>query len=157
MNGKYKQKTLSYVQQIEGEPSEIFPLLCPERETEWLDGWEYEMVYSKSGLAEENAVFKTSGDGEHDIYWMVSRYEPSSRIIEFVRFNVPERIVKIAIKVQERQGGSTPVEISYTYMALSEEQNEYIINTLPSEFEQSMIWWEKSMNHSLKTGEMLTH
>ena len=46
----------SYVQRIEAAPDKIFPLLDPVREKEWLDGWEYEMIYSNSGLGENGCI-----------------------------------------------------------------------------------------------------
>jgi hypothetical protein len=36
------------------------------REAEWLDGWQYAMIYSDSGRIEEGAVFSTPHDGEED-------------------------------------------------------------------------------------------
>ena len=41
-----KRVTRSYRQQIDGSPTEVFPLLCPVRERDWLHGWDCDMVYS---------------------------------------------------------------------------------------------------------------
>lgn len=154
MNKPTIQRTFTYTQKIKGEPQEIFPLLCPNRETEWLDGWKYEMIYSESGFAEENCVFKTT-DGIKDTYWIVSHYNPLNSTIEFVRFILPKVIVKISIQVCDANIGFTPVKIAYTYTALTDKQKEYIDNQLPQNFKESMIWWEKSMNHYLETNNML--
>jgi hypothetical protein len=45
----------SYTQHIEARPEDVFPLLCPVREADWLAGWMdgLEMVHSGSGLAED--------------------------------------------------------------------------------------------------------
>ena len=51
------QKTLTFKQLNNAEPEKVFPLLCPVREKDWLDGWNYKMIYSKSGLIEKNCVF----------------------------------------------------------------------------------------------------
>ena len=47
--------TLSHSQRIEAPPARVFPLICPVRETEWLDGWgeQLEVIHSDSGLAED--------------------------------------------------------------------------------------------------------
>src|SRR5208283_1284485 len=37
----------------------VFPLLCPVREYEWFNDWKCTMVYSESGVAENNCVFYT--------------------------------------------------------------------------------------------------
>ncbi|MGD8426949.1 MAG: hypothetical protein PVH63_04915 [Balneolaceae bacterium] len=149
------QRTLSYTQKIKGTPREIFPLLCPERECDWLDGWDYEMIHSQSGFAEGNCVFKTPMHGKNDTYWVVSRYDPENFIIEFVRFTLPEVIVQIAIQVLGSASDFTDVRVSYTYTALSRAQLEYLKNQLEDDFEDSMSWWEKSMNYYLEMGEML--
>lgn len=148
------QRTFTYTQKIKGVPQEIFPLLCPNRETEWLDSWKYEMIYSESGYAEENCVFKTP-DGNTGTYWIVSRYDPLNLVIEFVHFTLPEVIVKISIQVCDVNKGITPVKIAYTYTALNDKKREFIKNQLPYDFKESMIWWERSMNHYLETHKML--
>jgi hypothetical protein len=54
----------------------VFPLLCPVREYEWIEPWSCDMVFSESGLAENNAVFRThfpAQGGEET--WVVCRYE----------------------------------------------------------------------------------
>ena len=53
----------SYRQTINASPEIVFPLLCPVREVEWLDGWEYKMIYCVSGLIEKGAVFSTANTG----------------------------------------------------------------------------------------------
>lgn len=37
--------TRTYHQTINAVPETVFPLLCPVREAEWLDGWQYAMIY----------------------------------------------------------------------------------------------------------------
>ncbi len=88
MSGHRSTKTYSML--LKGTPEQVFPLLCPVREYEWIDNWQCEVVYSDSGFAELDCVFKTRfpGDGPEDT-WAVSRYEPPL-LIEFVRVNVFE-------------------------------------------------------------------
>ena len=54
---KAKHITRSYEQTINADPSTVFDLLCPVKEAEWLDGWDYTLLHSESGLAEEGCVF----------------------------------------------------------------------------------------------------
>ena len=68
---------------ISGTPEQVFPLLCPVREYDWIEDWDCVMVFSTSGIAELGCIFRTNrGDG--DEVWTVSRYEPG-RVIGFVR------------------------------------------------------------------------
>lgn len=62
-------------------PEEVFPLLCPVREYEWIPHWRCQLVYSESGYAEGGCVFITDfGDGFGREIWVVSRYEPGVNI-----------------------------------------------------------------------------
>lgn len=58
--------TRHYTQRIEAPPARVFPLLCPVREADWLEGWGeiVEMVHSDSGLAEDGCVFLTRPPGQ---------------------------------------------------------------------------------------------
>ena len=50
--------THEYTQTNAAPPSAVFPLLCPVRETDWVPGWQYRMIYSLSGM-EAGCVFAT--------------------------------------------------------------------------------------------------
>lgn len=58
---------------MDERPERIFPLLCPVLEYDWVPGWECELVYTESGVAESGAVFRTERerDGGLDT-WVVS-------------------------------------------------------------------------------------
>ncbi len=45
---------------FDATPEEIFPLLCPTTELDWLPGWNCELLHSQSGYAELNCVLRTS-------------------------------------------------------------------------------------------------
>ena len=40
---------------------DVFPLLCPKREEEWIPGWKCDTLWSRSGYNEEGAIFRTTG------------------------------------------------------------------------------------------------
>lgn len=149
------RKTLQFIQHNEGTPQQVFPLLCPVREKDWLDGWEYEMIFSKSGLIEQDCVFITPHHGAMKTTWFVSHYDPERLTIEFIRTTPLESVVKIIIQLHPVSNDKTKTEITYQYLGLSEQQNEHIVTTLETEFNNSMAWWERAINHYLKTGQKL--
>ena len=51
--------THTYTQRLVAPPAAVFPLLCPVREADWIDGWNPLLVLSHSGLAEPDCVFVT--------------------------------------------------------------------------------------------------
>ena len=150
-----KQVTKTYTQRNAGTPDQVFPLLCPVREADWLDGWQYETIYSKSGLVEENCVFAAPHHGEQRTIWHVTKHDPQHFVVEFVRMTPEENTVRITIKPEGNDDGTTAAHIAYRYTALCEAQNDFIANELDANFQADMQWWERALNHYLTTGEML--
>jgi hypothetical protein len=67
MHKNHHREMKNYRQTIQATPDQVFPLLCPVREKEWLENWQYQMLYSESGLAETGAVFATTEGTEQAI------------------------------------------------------------------------------------------
>jgi hypothetical protein len=149
------RKTLTYRQLNTGNIKDVFPLLCPVRELDWLDGWQCTLVYSTSGLIEQGCVFTTPHHGKQETTWYVTQYDRANYSVEFVRVTPGESVVKINIVLQAISPDSTEANITYEYTSLSEAQNRFIETELEHEFKRSMMWWEKAINYYLKTGEKL--
>lgn len=147
--------TRSYRQRINTAPGTVFPLLCPVREAEWLDGWRYTMIHSRSGLVEEGAVFSTPGEGEPDTVWIVTRHDPAQRVVEFTRFTPGSRVCVLRITVVPDSDAHSLVDITYTYTALTEAGNGFLDGVTEASFVAAMTFWEQSMNHWLATGKTL--
>lgn len=149
------QRTFHYVQTNHGPIEEVFPLLCPVREADWLDGWTYRMIHSQSGFIEKDCVFTTPHHGEMETVWQVTQYDTSNFTIEFLRVTPMENVVRIGIQLEPMANQQTRALIDYQYTALNEEQNRFIESELENTFQESMLWWEKAINYYLETGEML--
>ena len=150
--------TRSYTQHIEARPESVFPLLCPVREGDWLDGWkgEFEMVHSESGLAEDGCVFRTRVPGRPETVWMITRHDPVQGVVEFFRVTSGLLATRLRIGVEARADGSSSVQITYTFTPLGP-AGRTLVNEIHSEeaFRNDMAWWEDSMNHWLRSGEIL--
>ena len=150
-----KKVILNYKQTNHAPPEKVFPLLCPVREKDWLDGWEYKMIHSNSGIAEEGCVFSTPHHGEAETIWIVTKYNPVDFEIAFARLTPGESVVRISIKLVAFDTNYTNAFIEYEYTSLSAEQSNYLENKVEKDFKDSMLWWEKAINYYLKTGELL--
>ncbi len=150
-----KKITLGFKQINNGPPEKVFPLLCPVREKDWLDGWNYKMIYSKSGMAEDGCVFTTPHHGDKETIWTVTKYKPDDFEITFVRVTPGDSVVRISINLERFDVVSTHAFIKYEYTSLSAEQTEYLENDLEKDFQSSMLWWEKAINYYLENSEML--
>jgi hypothetical protein len=150
-----KRITREYRQTINATPEKVFPLLCPVREAEWLNGWQYSMIYSKSGLVEEGAVFSTPDEGEENTVWIVTKHDSKTYHVEFVRFTHNSRTCLLKIAVKPKDNNSSYVDISYTYTSITSVGNDFIDNFTKAAFLEAVTFWEKSMNYFLETGERL--
>ncbi len=150
-----KQKTYHFIQSNCGSVEDVFPLLCPVREADWLDGWKYKMIQSKSGLIEQDCVFTSPHHGKFDTVWQVTQYDKENYKIEFLRVTPTENVVKINIRLEKINEQETKTLIDYQYTGLNDQQNSYIEDDLENDFRNNMEWWEKSINHYLTTGKML--
>ena len=148
-----KRNTWNYRQTISAAPEVVFPLLCPVREAEWLGEWTYEMIHSKSGLAEEGCIFSTPGDGEVDTVWIISRQDKENHLIEFTRFTPGSRICVLKVAVTPKDETTSNVDISYTYTGLTVDGNAWVDNFTEDTFLDAVKFWERSMNYFLENGE----
>src|ERR1700733_2371012 len=67
-----------YMQTNDAPPEKVFPLLCPVREADWVPGWQYRLIYSESGVAEDGCVFSTPDEAGAETVWMVTHYSPAA-------------------------------------------------------------------------------
>jgi hypothetical protein len=106
---------------------DIFPLLCPSREADWIPGWDCELLYTKSGYAEDKCVFRTDkknsiGDG----LWIFVGYE-KNKYITFVRFQ-EDIITHTRINVDDNQDGTASATWLITQTALTKQGNLLLSN-----------------------------
>ncbi len=142
-----------YVQSNAAAPEKVFPLLCPVREAEWVPGWEYRLVYSKSGVAEMGCVFTTPNEDGSDSTWVTIEYERARRI-GFLW--VWPGMVAARLRFElEPVGGQTRLYARYQYTGLSEKGNAEVERYTEEWFAHKMKKFEAALNHYLRTGKMI--
>lgn len=150
-----RRVTHEYTQTNDAPPETVFPLLCPVREADWVPGWQYKMIYSKSGVAEAGCVFTTPNENGTETAWLVTEYDPARLRIAFAWVN-PERVAAhIGISLSKNSRGTTTALIRYTYTGLSPAGNQEVERYDKKWFEQKMRSWEAAINHYLRTGEAI--
>ena len=150
----------AYSQVIEAPPETVFPLLCPTREGEWLEGWAdtCELVWSASGVAEAGCVFRTTEPGRPDAIWIITEHDPDRRAVAFARVVPGLAAGTLRIEVEPSIGGTSAVSIRYSVVSTSADGEAYVAQRYDrNDLLASVVWWERSMNHFLQTGELLRH
>jgi hypothetical protein len=133
---KAKRVARNYVQTIQAPPSVVHSLICPVKEAEWLDGWDYHLIFSHSGFAEKGCVFTTCQT-------------------DFARITPDSRVAEVTVRIADGGEQTSRVYITYTITALTEAGNQFIENFTEDNFVKDMKFWEATMNHYLETGKAL--
>jgi len=139
---------------LKDTPSNIFPLLCPKREFDWVDGWECDIVYSESGYAEKGCVFTTCFQPEGFAAWIMTDYHKDTHL-RVVKTCQNKFLLEWEFDLIEINGKGTELKMIYTMTGLTETGNDYVKNTMNIIFPQLMDRLEKSMNYFLMTGKKL--
>ena len=148
----------TYVQRIDASPEAVFPLLCPVREGEWLEGWadSCELIWSASGLAELGCVFRTTEPDGPETIWIITEHDPDRGVIVFARITPGIAASTLRIAVGPSEDGASVVAIRYTVVPTSRAGEAYVAARYDRhDHSDSVVWWERSMNHYLKTGQLL--
>jgi hypothetical protein len=108
----------SKVFELRASPERIFPLLCPVLEYEWLPGWRCQMAYSRTGVAERDAVFFTREAPGKKATWTTIAYEPP-RSIEYLIALGADAVVRLEIGLEPKGAGTTAVTWTMRFTACS--------------------------------------
>lgn len=150
---KYTNKIINAEMRIPFPAEQIFPLLCPVREYDWIDHWDCEIIHSESGKAELGCVFQTKlsrgCEGTSTDAWIVAEYSPSRRIV-FTRTN-GVRTCLYSIDLFENEE-VTSLKWRQELTGLCEEGNELVEATTQEDFELMVNKLEEMLIHYLKTG-----
>jgi hypothetical protein len=143
----------SYTQHLVGSPEVVFPLLCPVREADWIQGWDPLLVLSSSGVAEPDCVFTTSA-APVDAVWYVTRHEPQHGFVEMVKIAPTVTACRLTIELRATTGGCDAV-VTYTHTSLGPEGDRFVASFTDAYYASVMQDWEARINHHLRTGLML--
>jgi len=148
-----RRVTRSYVQRLAAPPRRVFPLLCPVREADWIEGWDPIAVWTESGFGEPDCVFLTpSDDGE--AVWYITRHLSTEGTVEMLKITPGVTACKLVIQLVESAVG-TDAEITYAHTSLGPKGDAFIAGFTEAYYRQFMQEWEARLNHYLSTGEML--
>ncbi|MFL5578563.1 MAG: hypothetical protein ACJ79S_21620 [Gemmatimonadaceae bacterium] len=140
----------AYTQTLLGTPDEVFALLCPVREAEWVPGWRPSIVLSASGLVERDCAFVTP-DGEtpdgaaREATWVVTEHDAEARRVEMLKVSPGYLVTRLRIDVAAVDCGST-AHVRYRYTALGPDGEAFVRGRTPAHWAEFMQSWETSLN-----------
>lgn len=145
----------TYTQQLVAPPARVFPLLCPVRESEWLERWDPRLVVTQSGVGEPDCVFVTdSGVNAPEAIWYITRHEPANSLLEMIKITPGLTACRLQIQVRAVPAGSE-ADVSYSHTSLGPKGDDDVASFTAAYYEQFMRDWQDRMNYFLTHGAML--
>ena len=144
----------TYTQHLIAEPARVFPLLCPVREADWIEGWNPLQVFSHSGVAEADCVFVTAAEPA-DAIWYVTRHEPDAGVVEMLKITPGVTACRLRIRLHATADGCD-ASVTYLHTSLGTPQGDaFVAGFTAAHYEQFMRDWEARLNHYLVHGTAL--
>jgi hypothetical protein len=144
----------SYEMTVPASREDVFPLLCPMREYQWIPYWACEMLHSASGYAEDGCVFRTNFPQRGEMAWVVTRHDPPERI-DFAIFKAHSHVYTLRVALEALEEAGSRLRWEHAFTALSEEGNMVLCAYTDDEHRAHMQRIERCLVHFLRTGEMI--
>ena len=145
--------TRTYTQRMIAGPDAVFPLLCPVREADWIEGWEPPLVVSSSGVAERDRVFTTAAE-PIDAIWYITRHEPSAGFVEMLKITPDVTACRLTIQLRATATGCD-ADITYSHTSLGPLGDAFVASFTEEFYRTFMLDWESRINHYLRHGTAL--
>jgi len=142
-----QQVTRTYVQTLAGPPDRILPLLTPEGERHWAEGWDPTVLHDAPGR--DGTVFVTRAHGHADTLWLLVRYDEVRGYVRYYRITPDSNVTELDVALRAVSPGVTQATVRYTYTGLSDEGNRLVASRTEEYYREFMMGWETALNRYL--------
>ena len=115
---------------VKASPNESFHMPGGPEEIPWIPGWNFDTLYSESGMTEYNYTALENGvarymflDPDLNCYWYVSLYDEENHVFNINMVISGEVVGRLEFVFQETDDGYTIWNITSTWTALTEKGN----------------------------------
>ncbi|MCP5269106.1 MAG: hypothetical protein H6943_08740 [Zoogloeaceae bacterium] len=148
---------------VRGGADECFALACPVAELDWIDSWQFHLLYSDSGHNEDNCIFIEAMTGfavlrvaGADTYWYTTLYNPGARQFQAVLLTGDFIIGRLSLEVDAIGNGSSRLRWTLTYTGLNEGGNRIILESgFETRVANMLRFIANSAKHFMQTGDIL--
>jgi hypothetical protein len=137
---------------LDSSPEKVFPQLCPLREHDWIEGWQSTTLLPESGTAELDCIFTTEFEGHAT--WVVTRYEPSTRI-EFAIFTESELVSRLIVTVEPTDDGGSRITWERVETSTGPGGDRILATRSQEGFERRTANLNQRLDHFLIHGTMM--
>jgi len=139
----YRRKQTATIQ-LDRAPDDVFALMCPVREHDWVPNWATNSIHSNSGLVEEDCIFTTPADGK-EATWITAKHDPLARRLTMYKVIPGDLVTRLDIAVDETTPGSAAT-ICYEHTALSDTGRKVVDQHTAEKYSDMMDSW-RTMIH----------
>lgn len=125
---------------------EIFPLLCPKKEEEWIPDWKCETIWSNSGYNEEGAIFKTIKPYGTELYWTTLQYDLNKKVVDFLLTAPRLYMFRFKIEIHAERNGVLSLTFTQVFTSISEEGNRLLNRYRGEDYEARLKSLEEFMS-----------
>jgi hypothetical protein len=158
-----KKRVEAYVtREIQSPPRAVFPMACPVEELRWIPDWDYQLLYSKSGVNETNCIFTEDKSGPHffgkplTTTWVTNLHDPENYRIVF-QLNFGEKaVIRFCFEIQEVGIKVSRCKWHMVFTALDEEADRMEDEIIRTKLEMVMTFLAEALKAYCETGEMST-
>jgi hypothetical protein len=146
-----KRKVQCYERVFTASPAELFPLLCPAREADWIPGWTSDLVYTTTGYVQPDCIFTTDTDnplGEGT--WVIYAHVPNE-CLELVKIS-SDLVLQMRIAISSGPGGGTRGRWALTATSLTPQGGE-VVDAMPDQ-DPAFLALLDALDHYLMTGRL---
>jgi len=158
----YKRVEAAVTREIMASPQKIFPLACPVEELRWIPQWEYQLVYSKSGVNETNCIFNEDKSGLHFLEtpmtttWVTTTHDPERYLIIFQIYLGGKAVIRLEIRFRAVGENVSSGSWHMVFTALDDEANAIPEDTVQARMELMMTFLADLLKHYCETGQMMS-
>jgi len=157
---EYKRVEAAVTRKIMASPHKIFPLACPAEELRWIPQWDYQLIYSKSGVNESNCIFNEDKSGLHffekpmTTTWITTTHDPVGYLIIFQIYLGGKAVIRLEIRFRAVGVNVSSVSWHMVFTALDDEANAMPVETIQARMELMMAFLADLLKHYCETGKM---
>jgi hypothetical protein len=119
---------------VRADLDDVFPLLCPKREEDWIPGWQCETIWSQSGYNETGAIFRTTKPYDTELYWHTLQYDKAAKVVDFLITAPYKFMLRYRIQLTTESKGSLNLHFTQTFTAISKEGNQLLAQYKTEDF-----------------------
>ena len=158
---KNKRVESTVTREVNASPGTIFPLACPVEELRWIPEWDYQLIFSKSGVNEANCIFNEDKTGLHFFEkqlittWVTTVYDPENYRISFLLNLAGKAVISLDVNFTEVGRQVSRCTWHMVFTALDEEANAIPDDTARLKLELALTFLADALKHYCETGEMI--